>query len=222
MTENQIATTELDLDAWLAGGSRNTQIVELYARNDLHAEILNLESKLLHEKDPTQPDPDAALGDVDEAVAHNEALNTQIDALWTELAKSKKEFRVAGRTTEETLAIEKQIKTELKAELDTAASEGRAEGRERAKRLEITIPDEINRMARAGANDAMSRVINFEVAVRTISESTTVKVGDSWHPVTPEQVRNLYKVLGEPQVDLLARAASRTANEAPEVTVPKS
>lgn len=86
----------------------------------------------------------------------------------------------------------------------------------------VTLPDDINKMVRAGANDAMNILINLETAVRTISQSTTVKVGDAWHQVTPDQVRNLYKVLGEPQVDLLAQAASRTAHEAPEVTVPKS
>jgi hypothetical protein len=222
MTENQIATSELDLDAWLAGGSRNTQIVELYARNDLHAEILSLEAKLLPEKDTSEPDPDASLGDVDEAVAHNKTLQERIDALWVELAGSKKEFRVAGRTTEETQAIEKQIKVDLKEELDAAAKTGREEGKQLAARLQATTPDEINRFVRQGAQDAMNKIINLEVAARSIAESTTVKVGDAWHPITAEQVKNLYKVLGEPQVDLLARAASRTAHEAPEVTVPKS
>lgn len=222
MTENQIATTELDLDAWLAGGSRNTQIVSLYARNDLFAEIQKLEAELLPEKDTSEPDPDASLGDVDEAVAHNAALQSRIDELWTELGKSKKEFKVAGRTTEETIAIEKQIRVDLKDQIDQAAKEGREEGKQRAARLMVTLPDDINKMVRAGANDAMNILINLETAVRTISASTTVKIGDTWHPVTHDQVRNLYKKLGEPQVDLLAHAASRTAHEAPEVTVPKS
>lgn len=222
MTENQIATSELDLEAWLAGGSRNTQIVNLYAKNDLHAEILHLESQMLPEKGTDEPNPDASLGDIDEAKEHNHALQEKIDALWVELAASKKEFKVAGRTTEEVRAIEKQIKLDLKDQLDEAAKEGRAEGRLRAERLEIVIPDEKNKMIRAGALEAVAKVEAFENAVRTISESTTVKVGDTWHPVTPDNVRSLYKVLGEPQVELLARASSITANEAPEVTVPKS
>lgn len=222
MTENQIATSELDLDAWLAGGSRNTQIVELYARNDLHAEILSLEAKLLPEKYTSEPDPDAALGDLNEALTHNRPLQERIDALWVELAGSKKEFRVAGRTTEEIQAIEKQIKVDLKDDLDAAAKAGREEGKQLAARLNVVAPDEINKFVRNGAQSAMNVIINLETAVRTIAESTTIKVGDVWHPITAEQVKSLYKKLGEPQVDLLAQAASRTANEAPEVTIPKS
>lgn len=222
MTENTVnASSELDLDAWLLGGSRNTQIVKLYARNDLHAEILQLEAQLVPEKRSDEPDLDASLSDVDEAKMHNDELRTKIDTLWVQLSESVKEFRVAGRTGEETMAIEAQIREDLKAEIDAAAGAGRAKGKTRAGQLGIVDPAEINRFVRSAALEAMDVVVQSELGVRTIAASTTVKVGGAWLPVSADQVRALYSALGEPQVEMLARAASRTANEAPEVTLPK-
>lgn len=219
MTENQTPTpsAELDLDEWLAGGARNTKLVHLYQRNDLRADIEELERQRVPHEAPAEGD--AALGGDDNP---NAELDQQIEALWVQLGASKKEFRVAGRTVEETETITAAVKADLKTELDAAAEQARKDGRERARRFEVKAAEDINRIVRAEVLQAMNRVIDLEVAVRTIAASTTVKVGDAWVPVSPDQVRTLYKVLGEPQVNLLAAAASATAQEAPEVTVPKS
>lgn len=227
MTENTasaagLATSEMDLDDWLAGGSRNTQIVNLYARNSLFAEITQLESTLLPEKRTDVVDPDASAADFDDAVAHNARIRERLDELWIELDKSKREFRVAGRTEEEVSAIKAEIQVDLKAELTAAAAAGREAGKQNASRLGVLIPDEINRLVRASAMTAMAKIEVFELAVRTIAASTTVDVRGVQTPVSADQVRNMYRTLGEAQVSLLAQAASRTAEEVPEVTVPKS
>lgn len=218
MSENlNPATTELDLDDWLAGGQRNTQLVNLYARGDLYADIDALERQKVDV--PKTDELDASLGGEADP---NADLQLQIDSLWQQLGASKKEFRVAGRTTEETQAIEAAIRKELSAEIDAAAALGRAEGKKSADRMGIKAVEDVNRIVRAGALEHIGKLVEFEVAVRTIAASTTVKVRETWKPITAEQVRALYAKLGEAQVELLAQAASRSANEAPVVTVPKS
>lgn len=218
MTENtNTPTSELDLDDWLAGGQRNTQLVVLFARNGLFADIQALERQLT-------PAPQVAEGDESLGGEHdpNIELRAEIDRLEQELYASKKEFRVAGRTTEESKAIEQQIREDLKAEIDAAAAKGRAEAKKTADRLGVKAVDEVNEIIRSGALEFISRLVTFEHSIRSIAASTTVKVGDEWVPVTAEQVRKMYKTIGEAQVDLLAQAALKSANDTPKVTVPKS
>lgn len=53
-------SSELDFDAWLAGGERTTHNVNLYARMDLIAEVETLEAQRITVQET--PEDDRALG----------------------------------------------------------------------------------------------------------------------------------------------------------------
>lgn len=217
MSKTTEPTVEIDFDSWLAGGERKAHFVTLYARADLIADIEELEKKRVVEA--TVSEDDASLGG---EVSPNAALDEQIAALYLQLDASKKEFRVSSRTAPEIEAISEQVQIDFKDAADAAAARARTAGKEMAKRLGVTAAVDVNNFVRGKALEASNKVIEREVSIQAIAASTTVRVGDGWQQLTADQVRRLYEVIGESQVDALNRAFSRAAHEAPVVTVPKS
>jgi hypothetical protein len=219
MTENQIPapSAELDFDAWLAGGERAAHYVNLYSRLDLIASIEELQKQLVAIDEVTEGDE--AMGGNEDP---NEDLHEQVNALYAEVDASKREFRVEALTDEESDEIQKQVRTDLSDQIDAAATEGQTEARKTAKRLGITAPGDINNLVRVGANETATALVNREAALRKIAQATKVRQGGDWLPLTVGQVRALYKKLGQAQIDMLADAAMKAANEVPEVTIPKS
>lgn len=205
MTDNT-----LNLDDWLDGAKRTERSVTLYARNDLLADIDELEAKLRQIEDV--PAEDRTYGDGNPRLE----LQNKIDELYLELDKSKMVFRVSFLDDEELEAVTEQVKKDLKEDIDKAASAARAEAREKCKRLEITAVNDINTMVRTMANAAADAVITKEADLRTITQAVV-----SPQP-TLAQARKLAKTVGEAQMNLLKQAYSRAAVEAPQVAVPKS
>lgn len=209
--------TEIDFDSWLAGGERKAHFVTLYARADLIADIEELEKKRVVET--VVREEDASFGGEE---SPNAALDEQINALYLQLDASKKEFRVSSRTAPELEAIREQVLIDFKEAADNAASKARTAAKDLTKRMGITAVVDVNNLIRAKALEASNTIIDREVSIQAIAASTTIRVGDGWQPLTADQIRRLYEVIGESQVDALNRAFSRAAHEAPVVTVPKS
>ncbi|MBF6671599.1 hypothetical protein [Glutamicibacter sp. FBE19] len=217
MSENIEPTAELDLDSWLATGERNTHNVNLYARMDLIAEVEALESQRV--ATPEVSDMDKPLGGEENP---NAELDAQINDLWARIDESKRVFRVTALTKQETDAIRETVLKESSDKIDEAAALGRAEAKKTCKRMEITVPADINAYVRIGVKEFSDKVINHETTLRMIADATKIKVGDGWKQLTLDQTRTLYEKLGESQIGLLADAAYKANNETPEVTVPKS
>lgn len=217
MSENIAPNAELDLDQWLATGERNTHNVNLYARMDLIAEVEALEAK----KQPVEQvaEGDEALGGTNNP---NAELEAQIDDLWNRIDQSKRVFRVTALTKQETDEIRGTVLKDCTDKIDEAASMGRAEAKKTCKRMEITVPADINAYVRIGVKEFSDKVINHETTLRMIAEATKMQVGEAWKQLTLDQTRTLYEKLGESQIGLLADAAYKANNETPEVTVPKS
>lgn len=203
-------TDTLNLDDWLDGANRTERSVTLYARNDLLADIDELEAKLRQVEEVAVEDRVYGVGD-----PHRE-LQDKIDDLYVELDKSKLVFRVSFLDDDELQAITDQVKKDLKEDIDRAASAARAEAREKCKRLEITAVNDINTIIRTMANAAADAVVEKEADIRTITQAVVSP------KVTLEQVRKLYRKVGEAQIKLLKQAYSKAAVEAPQVAVPKS
>jgi len=217
VSENIEPTAELDLDSWLATGERNTHNVNLYARMDLIAEVEALESQRV--ATPEVSDMDKPLGGEENP---NAELDAQINDLWARIDESKRVFRVTALTKQETDAIRETVLKESSDKIDEAAALGRAEAKKTCKRMEITVPADINAYVRIGVKEFSDKVINHETTLRMIADATKIKVGDGWKQLTLDQTRTLYEKLGESQIGLLADAAYKANNETPEVTVPKS
>lgn len=217
MSENIEPTAELDLDSWLATGERNTHNVNLYARMDLIAEVEALESQRVATSEVS--DMDKPLGGEENP---NAELDAQINDLWARIDESKRVFRVTALTKQETDAIRETVLKESSDKIDEAAALGRAEAKKTCKRMEITVPADINAYVRIGVKEFSDKVINHETTLRMIADATKIKVGDGWKQLTLDQTRTLYEKLGESQIGLLAAAAYKANNETPEVTVPKS
>ena len=217
MSENIEPTAELDLDSWLATGERNTHNVNLYARMDLIAEVEALESQRV--ATPEVSDMDKPLGGEENP---NAELDAQINDLWARIDESKRVFRVTALTKQETDAIRETVLKESSDKIDEAAALGRAEAKKTCKRMEITVPADINAYVRIGVKEFSDKVINHETMLRMIADATKIQVGDGWKQLTLDQTRTLYEKLGESQIGLLADAAYKANNETPEVTVPKS
>lgn len=203
-------TEELNLDDWLDGSKRTERSVTLYGRADLLADIDELEAQLRQVKD-IEPQ-DRVFGES----ATGSDLERRIDDLYIELDQSKMVFRVSFLDDEELTAISEQVKKDLKEEADKAAAEARKEAREKCRRLEITAANDINTFIRQMANTAADNVIEREINVRTIAAAVVSP------KISVEQVRKLYKKVGDAQIKLITMAYSRAAVEAPQVAVPKS
>lgn len=200
----------LNLDDWLDGAKRTERSVTLYARNDLLADIDELEAKLRQVAEV--PFEDRSMGES----APGKDLQDKIDELYVELGESKMVFRVSFLDDDELEAITEEVKKDLKNEIDKAASAARAEAREKCKRLEISAVNDINTMVRTMANTAADEVIRKEADLRTITQAVVSP------KLTLTQARKLAKTVGEAQMGLLKQAYSRAAVEAPQVAVPKS
>lgn len=200
----------IDLDDWLDGAHRAERSVTLYARADLLADIDQLEAKLRQVAEV--PEEDRSYADTDAGAE----IRANIDRLYVALDESKLVVRVTSLEDTEQEAIAEQVKKDLKAEADKAASEARAEAREKCRRLEITAANDINAFVRPAANAAADAVIEREVSIRTIAAAVVSP------RMSIEQVRKLYKKIGDAQVALLSQAYTRASLEAPQVTVPKS
>lgn len=217
MSENITPNSELDLDQWLATGERNTHNVNLYARMDLIAEVEALEAKKqavegVHEGDE-------ALGG---NTNPNTALEAEIDDMWMRIDQSKRVFRVTALTKQEIDSIRESVLKECSEKIDEAATMGRAEAKKTCKRMEITLPADINAYVRIGVKEFTDKLIDHETTLRMIAQATKMQIRESWSQVTLDQTRTLYEKLGESQIGLLADAAYKANNETPEVTVPKS
>lgn len=217
MTKTTEPAVEIDFDSWLNGGERKAHFVTLYARADLIADIEELEKKRV--VGTVVREEDASLAGEE---SPNAGLDEQINTLYLQLDASKKEFRVTSRTAPEVEAIREQVLVDFKDAADSAAAKARTAAKELAKRMGITAVVDINNLIRAKALEASNTVIDREVSIQAIAASTTMRSGDGWETLSAEQIRRLYSVIGESQVDALNRAFSRAAHEAPVVTVPKS
>lgn len=217
MTKTTEPAVEIDFDSWLNGGERKAHFVTLYARADLIADIEELEKKRVVET--VVREEDASLGGEE---SPNAELDAQINALYLQLDASKKEFRVTSRTEPELEEIREQVLVDFKDAADAAAAKARTAGKDMAKRLGVTAAVDVNNLIRGKALEASNKVIEREVSIQAIAASTTMRSGDGWESLAADQIRRLYSVIGESQVDALNRAFSRAAHEAPVVTVPKS
>lgn len=203
-------TEPLDLDAWLDGAHRAERSVVLYARADLLADIDQLEAKLRQATEIPEEDRSYADGPA------GADIQAEIDALYVELDASKLVVRVTSLEDTEYNDIVEQVKKDLKSEADAAAKKARDEAREKCRRLEITAANDVNAFIRPAANAAAEAVIEREVSIRTIAAAVVSP------KMSVEQVRKLYKRIGDAQVALLSQAFTRASLEAPQVTVPKS
>jgi hypothetical protein len=203
-------TESLNLDDWLDGAQRTERSVTLYARADLLADIDELEAQKRQAQEVAEEDRSYG-----ESTAGAD-LQEKIDALYLALDQSKMVFRVSFLDDEEVDAINEQVKKDLKDEADKAAVEARKEAREKCRRLEITAVNDINTITRQMANTAADEVLKREMNVRTIAAAVVSP------KISVEQVRKLYKKVGDAQIALLSQAYTRAAVEAPQVAVPKS
>lgn len=202
------------LDDWLDGAKRTVRSVNLYARNDLLADIDELEGKLRVERAMQKEagQLERALGDPDPTAQ----LQQQIDELYVELDRSKRTFRISFLGPDELDAIRERTIAAMKDQMDKAAADARRVAQDQAKREGLTTPADINQFVRATARAAASTLLEREVSINTIAEAMVTP------KMTTDQVRSLYEKLGDSQIKLLSQAYSRAANEAPRVTVPKS
>jgi hypothetical protein len=201
---------EIDLDAWLNGGQRTERSVTLYARGDLLADI-----DLLLEEQRTE----AAIADDDKSAsdgARGRRLQEQIDALMIQLDASKLVVRVSTLVPEEREELRKQAKADMKKELDTVAAEAREDADLQCRRAGRLPANDVNSIVRNAAVAAVEATLDREVNFMTIAKAVVSP------PMSVEQVKRLYLVIGEAQVGLLSKAYTRASIETPQVQVPKS
>lgn len=217
MTENLNLDKEsdIDFDAWLSGGARKAHYVTLYARADLIADIEELEKRRVVEA--VVREEDTSLGG---EPSPNAELDERIRALYLQLDASKREFRVTGLSETELEAIRSEVRKDLKDEIDRIAAEAREEAKATVRRMGTLSAAETNNVLRGKALDASNKFIDMETSIRALAQTTTTKRNGEWVPISEDQFRRMLDVIGA-QVDLLNRAFSRAANEAPVVTVPK-
>lgn len=212
-----VPSAELDLDEWLATGERTAHTVNLYARLDLIAEIDALDAQKV--------DAPAAL-EGEEALGGDRNPNAELDAqiadLYQRIDASKRVFRVTALTRPEIDSIRETVLSECSDQIDAAAKLGREEAKKTAKRMEVTVPADINALVRVGAKEFTDKVIDRETTLRMIADATSMQLRGGWVKLTLDQTRTLYEKLGESQIGLLADAAYKANTETPEVTVPKS
>lgn len=214
-TVNVHKEPDIDFDEWLAGGARKAHYVTLYSRADLIADIEELEKSRVVEA--MVREDDAALGG---EPSPNAELNERIHSLYRQLDASKREFRVTGLSETELDTIRTGVRKDLKDQIDSIAAEAREEAKATVRRMGNLSAVETNNVLRAKAVEAANKFIETETSIRALSQCTTTKFNQEWLPVTETQFRRLLEVIGA-QVELLNKAFSRAANEAPVVTVPK-
>ena len=207
---------DFDFDEWLSGGARKAHYVTLYSRADLIADIEELEKRRVVEA--VVREEDASLGGES---SPNAELDERINALYRQLDASKREFRVSGLSETELETIRAQVRKDLKDEIDRVSADAREEAKATVRRMGNLNAAETNNVLRARSLEAANKYIETETSIRAISQCTTTKYNGEWLPVSETQFRRLLEVIGA-QVELLNRAFSRAANEAPVVTVPKS
>lgn len=207
MTESTNAP-DFDLEAWLDGAKRTERAVTVYSRGDLLADIDKLEAE--QRTVGSIPEADRAMSDGD-----GSHLQAQIDELYLKLDASKLEMRVTFLDDEEQAKIRDEVKSELKSEADAAAKKAAVEAREQCTRSEITLKSDVDQVVRRMTAAASEKVIEREVSIRTLSACLVHP------PMSPDQVRKLYKVIGDSQVAMISAAYARASVEAPEVQVPK-
>lgn len=206
MTE---VTTAFDLDAWLNGAKRTERSVTVYGRPDLLAVIDTLEAeKRVVENIPAE---DRAMSDGD-----GSHLQEQIDALYLQMGESKLDLRVTFLDDEEQKKIRDEVERDLEEEADAASRKAATEARKKCARAEIKAPNEINEVVRRMTTAAAEKVVEREIAIRTLAECIIEPV------MSVSQVRALYKKLGDAQVGKITSALTQALIEAPEVQVPKS
>lgn len=218
MSETPAPNTEFDFNAWLATGERVTHTVNLFARIALLDEIDKLKDQRVPVQETAEGDESLG-GDANP----NADLDQQIEALEMRVWESKLAFRVVGRTGTEIDAIRESVLKDCAEEIDTAAAKGRAEAIKMAKRGGVTVPGDINALARLGGTEWANKIINHEINLRIVAESASIITpNDTLQPVSVESVRSMIDKLGDQQVGLLVDAAYKAKDDAPQVTVPKS
>lgn len=200
---------EMDLDDFLDGAKRTVRSVTIYGRGDLVAarDELLAEQRIL----AAIPDEDRSMSDRD-----GSHLDAQIDAINAEMYKHRKTFHVSFLDADEQEAILAAVKKDLKAEIDAAAQAAVAEAKEGCRRSAITSVTDINQVVREMSAKAVAAVTTKEFNVRAMTAAIQAP------PVTVDQVRKLYSLIGSEQVAMFTRAFNSAESEAPQVAVPKS
>lgn len=198
-----------DIDAYIDGAQRSEAVAEIFLRPDLDADIqvLEAEQRLLK----SIPDEDRAMSD-----GNGSELQEQIDALYVQMGKSKRDFRVRALNDEETDAIRAATAKDIKDLLDKAAAEARADARVQCERAGIKGVNDINAFIRTAAITASTAVLQKEVDFRVIADALVSPRTDA------ERLKKLVAQIGEVQFNKVKEAYSRATNTGPKVMVPKS
>lgn len=213
MTEN-FPHEELDFDEWLATGSRTVKYVYLYARMDLIAEIDKLEAQRVDTPDAPGAESSLAGGE-----NPNEAIDAAIKELLQKVDASKRSFRVTGLNDQEVEEIRSEIRAAQGDKLDQLAKLGRDEALATARRMGVTVPNEINLAVRAGAKKRTDDFLSREVGLAMASKAVQAQGKNGlWVNLEVDQIRSMYEVLGDAQMDRLVRACQQANAESPEVT----
>lgn len=199
----------VDVEAFLDRGKRVRRAVDVFTRTDILADIDRLEKELRTIQ--SVPEADRSMGDGD-----GSSLVAQIEALGLEVDKSRIELSVSFIDEEEREAIHDEVKAELKDEADAAAKKAANDARESCDRAEIKDRREVDQVVRRMTTEAAKKVIDREVGFRAIAACIVEP------QMTVDQVRRLYKIIGDSQFELIRQAWLRASAEAPVVTVPKS
>lgn len=211
--------SEINFDDWLATGAVTTRHVNLFSRLDLLAEIDELETKLVKVEDYPMPAEEELGGKWEDP---NKETNAKIDALWEEIGKSKRSFRVKALNSDKIQELRREVLETFKDEIDKEAAKGRDIARKNAKRLEITDPKEINALVRESARNYIESYVAFEVGVKLIAATATTQNADgTWIPLKEEQIRQLAEIVGDQQINLLSQAGHSANTEIPDVTPSK-
>lgn len=213
------ASEEIDFDEWLRSGARTTRHVNLFSRMDLIAEIDELEKqRVTPDQYPTDED---SLGG-GKSLNPNEDLDRKIQDIEAQIWASKRAFRVTALTDEENRDISRAVLEEYKDEIDKASAQGRAEAMRTVKRMEITVPSEVNQVVRAGAKKYAEDLINYETGARVIAATASTRGPDGqWKKLDVETVKRIENALGEGQINLLIEAANSARLEVPEISPSK-
>ncbi|WP_104087041.1 hypothetical protein [Arthrobacter sp. GMC3] len=197
-----------DIDAFLSGAKRSERSVTLYGRVDLMADIDLLEAE--QRTAAAIPEADRAMGE-----DSGSTLQAKIDALYVQLAASKKVFRVRSLVYDEVEAIRAETQKELKDDLDKVAAAARADAVDQCKRAGITAVNDVNAFVRTAAITASTAVLQKESDLRVIAKAVVSPA------MNLDRVKQLAEVLGEAQINMIKAAYSRATNEEPKVMIPK-
>lgn len=197
-----------DIDAYIEGAQRGEAVAEIFLRPDIDADIQLLENQL--RTVAVIPLEDRSAGD-----SNGKELQEQIDALYVEMGKSKREFRVRALIDDEIDLIRTEAQKEIKAELDQAAADARAEAKVQCERAGIKAANDINAFVRTAAITASSAALQKEVDYRIIAAALVQPRTDA------KRLKTLAERIGEFQFNKIKEAYSRATNQGPKVMVPK-